>query len=62
MRVRQHRDSQHRAGQNKCRSPLRLEYLEDRVLLDATVIEDFSAGTLDAYRSIYKFYPSGSGS
>jgi hypothetical protein len=37
---------------------LRLEYLEDRVLLDATVIEDFSAGTLDAYRSIYKFYPS----
>jgi hypothetical protein len=47
-----------RVGQKKCKSLLRLEYLEERVMLDATVIEDFSTKTLDAYRSIYKFYPS----
>jgi len=41
----------------KHKSPLCLEYLEDRVMLDATVIEDFSAG-LDSYRTLYKFFPS----
>jgi hypothetical protein len=58
MKQLKHRDLPCHFGQKKCKSPLRLEYLEERVMLDATVIEDFSAKTLDAYRSIYKFYPS----
>src|SRR6266852_4763510 len=52
------RDIKRHGEQGKCKSHLRLEYLEDRVMLDATVVEDFSAGTLDAYRTLYKFYPS----
>ena len=57
MKPLKQRDSKRRLAQGKWKSKLYVEYLEDRVMLDATVIEDFSAG-LDPYRSIYKFFPS----
>ncbi len=35
-----------------------VENLEDRLLLSARVIEDFSGGDLSAYQGIYRYYPA----
>src|SRR5262245_54757638 len=41
-----------------CRACLKLEVLEERVLLDATIIEDFKSGGLSAYSTILRFNSS----